>query len=403
MPILFFTQLMGLAYGMPAKKLGFGREIDLRPAGPGPHRHRGPADRGGGGREGRRSQAQAAQARRSDAAGSHSRERTRRCCDDRPQDRRLRLPLRHQHRRHGRRRGGPRLGRSRSSADKGVVVSRDYPFMCSSLGQELIENDIKEYGLERVVVGACSPHMHEKTFREASSNAGLNPYLAELVSIREQVSWVHTDKAKATEKAKAIIAGGVYRVAEQVPLEPLIAPINNATLVVGGGIAGITAALEIADAGYPVHIVEREPSIGGHMAQYDKTFPTLDCAACILTPKMVDAGAHPNITLHTWSEVEEVYGSVGDFKVRVKHKPRMVVEADCTGCGICWEKCPVQVIDTGFEAGIGYRKAIYTPFPQAVPKYPVLTPDELHLLPEGHLQGLREVLPGRLHRLHPDR
>ena len=281
--------------------------------------------------------------------------------------------------------------------EKGVVVARDYPFMCSSLGQELIQNDIEEYGLERVVVGACSPHMHEKTFREASSNAGLNPYLAELVSIREQVSWVHTDKAKATEKAKAIIAGGVYRVSEHEPLEPLIAPINNATLVVGGGIAGITAALEIANAGYPVHIVEREPSIGGHMAQYDKTFPTLDCAACILTPKMVDAGAHPNITLHTWSEVADVSGSVGDFKIKIKHKPRMVVEADCTGCGICWEKCPVQVVDTGFEAGIGYRKAIYTPFPQAVPKYPVLDPaDDCTLLREGKMQGLPEVLSHRL-------
>ena len=243
------------------------------------------------------------------------------------------------------------------------------------------------------MVGACSPHMHEKTFREASSNAGLNPYLAELVSIREQVSWVHTDKAKATEKAKAIIAGGVYRVSEHVPLEPLIAPVNNATLIVGGGIAGITAALEIADAGYPVHIVEREPSIGGHMAQYDKTFPTLDCAACILTPKMVDAGAHPNITLHTWSEVVDVSGSVGDFKIKVKHKPRMVVEADCTGCGICWEKCPVQVIDTGFEAGIGYRKAIYTPFPQAVPKYPVLTPEDCTYFQKGTCKACEKFCP----------
>ena len=188
----------------------------------------------------------------------------------------------------------------------GVVVARDYPFMCSSLGQELIEKDIRELGLTRVVVAACSPHMHEKTFRGACQRAGLNPYLCELVSIREQVSWVHTDKAAATAKAKAIVAGGVLRVREQVPLEPLRVPINPATLVVGGGIAGISAALEIADAGFPVHLVEREPSIGGHMAQFDKTFPTLDCAACILTPKMVTAGTHPNITLHTWSEVTDV-------------------------------------------------------------------------------------------------
>jgi heterodisulfide reductase subunit A len=278
-------------------------------------------------------------------------------------------------------------------ADKGVVVARDYPFMCSSLGQELIEQDIKEHGLERIVVGACSPHMHEKTFREASANAGLNPYLTELVSIREQVSWVHTDKAKATEKAKAIIAGGVYRVNEHVPLEPLVAPVNPATLILGGGIAGITAALELAEAGYPVHIVEREPSIGGHMAQYDKTFPTLDCAACILTPRMVDAGANKKITLHTWSEVVDVSGSVGDFKIKIKHKPRYVKEDLCTGCGICIEKCPVQVVDTGFEAGIGYRKSIYTPFPQAVPKYPVLTPGDCTYFAKGTCKACEKFCP----------
>src|SRR5512134_2243932 len=162
-----------------------------------------------------------------------------------------------------------------------------------------------------------------------------------------------------------------------------MAAVEPATLVVGGGIAGITAALEIAEAGYPVHIVEREPSIGGHMAQYDKTFPTLDCAACILTPKMVDAGASKRITLHTWSEVVDVSGSVGDFKIKIKHKPRYVKEDLCTGCGICIEKCPVQVVDTGFEAGIGYRKSIYTPFPQAVPKYPVLTPADCTYFAKG--------------------
>src|SRR5512135_417913 len=162
---------------------------------------------------------------------------------------------------------------------RGVVIARDYKFMCSSLGQELIEKDIKELGLTRVVVAACSPHLHEKTFRNACKNAGLNPYLCELVSIREQVSWVHTDKLVATEKAKALLSGGVERVAYNQPLEALHVPIHPATLVVGGGIAGIQAALEIADAGFPVYMVEREPSIGGHMAQFDKTFPTLDCSA----------------------------------------------------------------------------------------------------------------------------
>jgi heterodisulfide reductase subunit A len=255
---------------------------------------------------------------------------------------------------------------------RGVVVARDYKFMCSSLGQELIEKDIKELGLTRVVVAACSPHLHEKTFRNACKNAGLNPYLCELVSIREQVSWVHTDKVVATEKSKAVISGGVERVIWDEPLEPLRVPINPATLVVGGGIAGIQAALEIADAGYHVYMVEREPSIGGHMAQFDKTFPTLDCSACILTPKMVDIGNHKNITLLTWAEVTNVDGYIGNFQVTIHQKPRYVNTDLCTGCGICQEKCPKKVIDDVFEAGLGKRKAIYTPFPQAVPNFPVL-------------------------------
>jgi heterodisulfide reductase subunit A len=256
--------------------------------------------------------------------------------------------------------------------DRGVVVSRDYKFMCSSLGQELIQKDIAELGLTRVVVAACSPHLHEATFRTACKKGNLNPYLCELVSIREQCSWVHTDKGAATEKSKAIISGGVERVIWHEPLEPLHVPINPATLVVGGGVAGIQAALEIADGGSHVYLVEREPSIGGHMAQLDKTFPTLDCSACILTPKMVQAGTHPNITLITWAEVTKVDGYVGNFSATVKQKSRYVNTDLCTGCGICWQKCPKKVIDDVFEAGLGQRKAIYTPFPQAVPNYPVI-------------------------------
>src|SRR5574341_1938849 len=246
--------------------------------------------------------------------------------------------------------------------DRGVVIARDYKFMCSSLGQELIEKDIKELGLTRVVVAACSPHLHEKTFRTASERAGLNPYLCELVSIREQVSWVHTDKVAATAKSKAVVSGGVERVIHHEPLEPLHVPIHPATLVVGGGIAGIQAALELADAGFPVYMVEREPSVGGHMAQFDKTFPTLDCSACILTPKMVSVGTHPNIKLLSWSEVTKVDGYVGNFTVTIRKKARFVDETLCTGCAICQEKCPKKVIDTVFEAGLGYRKAVYTPF-----------------------------------------
>jgi heterodisulfide reductase subunit A len=276
---------------------------------------------------------------------------------------------------------------------RGVVIARDYKFMCSSLGQELIEKDIKELGLTRVVVAACSPHLHEKTFRNACKNAGLNPYLCELVSIREQVSWVHSDKVAATEKSKAIVAGGVERIIWHEPLIPLKVPIHPDTLVVGGGIAGIQAALEIADAGYHVVMVEREPSIGGHMAQFDKTFPTLDCSACILTPKMVDVGNHPNITLLTWAEVTKVDGYVGSFQVNIRQKPRYVDTALCTGCGICQEKCPKKVVDEVFEAGLGYRKAVYVPFPQAVPKYPVIDHENCTFFQKGTCKACEKFCP----------
>jgi len=277
--------------------------------------------------------------------------------------------------------------------DRGVVIARDYKFMCSSLGQELIEKDIKELGLTRVVVAACSPHLHERTFRTACAPAGFNPFLCEMVSIREQISWVHTDKEAATIKAQAAVSGGVERVIHHEPLEPMTVPINPATLVVGGGIAGIQAALEIADAGHHVYMVEREPSIGGHMAQFDKTFPTLDCAACILTPKMVDVGGHPNVTLMTWSEVEKVEGYVGSFSVTIRKKARHVNTADCTGCGICQEKCPKKVVDEVYEAGLGYRKAIYTPFPQAVPKYPVMDTENCIYFEKGTCKACEKFCP----------
>jgi heterodisulfide reductase subunit A len=265
--------------------------------------------------------------------------------------------------------------------------------MCSSLGQELIEKDIQELGLTRVVVAACSPHLHEGTFRTACKRAGLNPYLCELASIREQVSWVHTDKAAATAKSKAVVSGAVQRVLENEPLEPLRVPIHPATLVVGGGIAGIQAALELADAGHRVYLVEREPSIGGHMAQYDKTFPTLDCSACILTPRMVSVGSHPNITLLTWSEVEKVDGYVGNFTATIRKKARYVNTDLCTGCGICQEKCPKVVIDTVYEAGLAYRKAVYTPFPQAVPKYPVVDKPNCTYFLKGKCKACQKFCP----------
>ncbi len=252
-----------------------------------------------------------------------------------------------------------------------VVVARDYKFMCSEPGQNLIKQDIKDFGLNRVVVASCSPMMHEPTFRRACQEAGINPYLFEMANIREHCSWVTEDRLEATEKAKALVSAAVRRVYYHQPLETKEVSINPDTLVVGGGIAGIQAALKIADSEHKVYLVEKEPSIGGHMAQLDKTFPTLDCSACILTPKMTQVGAHPYIELMTYSEVEEVSGYIGNFKVKIRKKARYVDEDKCNGCGVCQTKCPWKV-DSEFEAGIGQRKAIYIPFPQAVPNIPVI-------------------------------
>ncbi|MFC1907007.1 4Fe-4S binding protein [Chloroflexota bacterium] len=254
---------------------------------------------------------------------------------------------------------------------EGVVIARDYKFMCSDPGQELIKNDIKELGVNRVVVASCSPTMHEPTFRRAVQDAGLNPYYFEMANIREHCSWVTEDYDRATEKARALVAAAVRRVFYHQPLETREVPVNPATLVVGGGIAGIQAALKIADSEHKVYLVEREPSIGGHMAQLDKTFPTLDCSACILTPRMTQVGAHSYIELMTYSEIEEVSGFIGDFKVKVRQKASYVDFSKCTGCGICQEKCPQKVANE-FEVGLAPRKAIYTPFAQAVPNKPVI-------------------------------
>ena len=225
----------------------------------------------------------------------------------------------------------------------GVAVARDYKFMCSDPGQNMIKDDIKELELNRVVVASCSPTMHEPTFRRACQKAGINPYLFEMANIREHCSWVTEDPAEATEKAKALVNAAVGRVFYHQPLETREVPINPNTLVVGAGIAGIQAALKIANSGYKVYLVERSPSIGGHMSQLDKTFPTLDCSACILTPRMTEAGSHPNIELLTYSEVEEVDGYIGNFTVKIKKKARYVDEDKCTGCGVCQEKCPFKV------------------------------------------------------------
>jgi heterodisulfide reductase subunit A2 len=247
-----------------------------------------------------------------------------------------------------------------------VIISRDYLFMCSDPGQELIENDIREHRLTRVVVASCSPRMHEKTFRAACQRAGLNPYRAfHMVCVREHVSWVTEDEDQATQKAKILVGAGILRVAHQYDLTPATFPVCTNTLVVGGGIAGMQAALDIAKAGFKAYLVERQPTVGGHMLQYDKTFPTLDCAACIGTPKMVAVGQEPNIELLSYSEVEDVSGFIGNFKVKVRHKARYV-EANCTGCGECEKVCPVD-FPNDWDVGTKTRKAIFRSFPQAVP------------------------------------
>ena len=224
----------------------------------------------------------------------------------------------------------------------GVVTVREYKYMCSDPGQDMIKKDIVEDNLTRVVVSSCSPLMHEETFRNTCEDAGLNRFLFQMSNIREQCSWVHMDRAKATSKAKRLVSAAVRRVSFHKSLEQREAPVNPNTLVVGAGIAGIEAALKIAESGKKVYLVDKEPSIGGHMAKFDKTFPTLDCAACILTPKMVQVGQHPNIELMTYSEVEEIGGYVGNFKAKILRKARFVDEEKCTGCGDCIQNCLVR-------------------------------------------------------------
>lgn len=268
-------------------------------------------------------------------------------------------------------------------AEPGVVFSADYQYMCSENGQQLIKNAIKEHNLTGIVIGSCSPRMHETTFRKAATAAGLNPYMVEVANIREQVSWIHKDIEEATEKALILVRTAIAKVKLNAPLHEGESPVIKRALVIGGGIAGIQAALDIAEAGYKVDIVEKNATIGGRMSQIDKTFPTLDCSACILTPKMVDCAQHENIDIISYSEVEEVKGFVGNFKVKIKKKARFVDETKCTGCKLCMEKCPSKKGLNEFNMNLNTRTAIYIPFAQAIPNVAVIDPEQCIKLKTG--------------------
>lgn len=273
-----------------------------------------------------------------------------------------------------------------------VVYADHNKYICSEIGQAMIKDAIKEYKLDRVVIASCSPRMHENTFRKTVETAGLNPFYLQIANIREQCSWVHKDKEAGTDKALSLIRTAVAKAALSEALFAIEMPITRRALVIGGGIAGIQAALDIADTGFEVHLVEREPSIGGRMAQLDKTFPTLDCSACILTPKMVDVSQHEKIKLITYSEVDKVEGYIGNFTVTIRNKARSVDLAKCTGCGECMAKCPSKVVSE-FDEGLVQRGAIYTPFPQAVPNKPAIDRANCRWFISGKCKVCQKVCP----------
>lgn len=266
----------------------------------------------------------------------------------------------------------------------GVVYSTHYTYMCSSAGQKMIEDKIHELNLTGVVLCSCSPRMHEKTFRSCAERAGLNAYKVEVANIREQCSWVMKEMDDATEKAIALGKAAVAKTILDTPLIEGETPMTKRALVIGGGIAGITAALDIADAGFPVDIVEKDYTVGGKMAKLDKTFPTLDCASCIVTPKMTEVSQNPNIRILSYSEVAGVKGYIGNFEVDIKRHPRYVDETKCTGCGACIEKCPNKKVPNAFNLNLNNRKAIDIPFAQAVPKVAAISAD--YCL---HMKGLK--------------
>jgi heterodisulfide reductase subunit A len=266
----------------------------------------------------------------------------------------------------------------------GVVIAKHYKYMCSDVGATLIKDTIKEFKLDGAVIASCSPRMHEQTFRRVANDGGVNPYRVEISNIREQCSWAHSNKEQATEKAKYLVRSAVSKALSLEPLKPSTLKVIPEALVIGGGIAGIQTSLDLANDGFKVHLVEREPSIGGHMAQLDKTFPTLDCSSCILTPKMMEVANHKNIELLSYSEVASFEGSIGNYTVKIRKKPRYVDVDKCTGCGDCATACRLKDrIVSEFNQGMGKRGAAYMPFPQAVPLKYVIDDKKCLFLTKG--------------------
>ncbi|MBN1949418.1 MAG: CoB--CoM heterodisulfide reductase iron-sulfur subunit A family protein, partial [Candidatus Cloacimonetes bacterium] len=256
----------------------------------------------------------------------------------------------------------------------GVSYIENYMFMCSDPGQNLIKKAIRENKLEGIVVAACSPTLHESTFQNAIEEAGLNKYQLEVANIREQCSWVHNEKEEATRKANLIIKTAIEKLRLNKSLQPIMAPLTKRVMVIGGGIAGIQAALDIAEGGYEVVMVEKKPSIGGHMIQLSETFPTLDCSQCILTPKMVQLAKNKKIKLLVNSEVQSVEGFMGNFEITVKRQPQYIDPDKCTLCDDCTAVCPV-VVPSEYDEGLAWRRAIYIPFPQAIPASYTIDPE----------------------------
>ena len=257
-----------------------------------------------------------------------------------------------------------------------VSLAKALDYACSDAGQDVIKEDIKENGIDRVVVASCSPKMHEKTFRRCVEDAGLNPYLMEMVNIREQCSWVHSqNKALATQKTKDLIRMGIAKAERLKALKKVFVSVKKDVLVIGAGVAGIHAALDLAEAQVNVHLIERAPSIGGHMALFNEVFPTNDCSICVLAPKMVEVQTHENISLYTNSDVVSVDGNIGNYRVKIRKRPRYVKEDKCKGCiDICAEVCKIEVPNES-DFGIGSRRAVYLPFPQAIPLCATIDPE----------------------------